>query len=78
MEIIKIEKQPTVADHIRAMEGGDTLRFDISHMKVVQEHTSRTMKKEKPGLKFSTEVNYGKRFIEVHAELKREGVSHAI
>lgn len=75
MEIIKIEKQPTVADYIRAMELGDIKRFDLSHERIVREHASRTMKIEKPEYSFPTEVNYELGYIEVVMKLKE--VTHA-
>lgn len=59
MKIIKIEKQPTIVDHINAMSplGESVKRFHLKHIKAVREATGRKMKLEKPEYKFETIVN---------------------
>lgn len=59
MEIITIEKQPTVAEHIAQMSplGVSKKRFHLQHIKAVREAAGRKMKLERPELKYETLVN---------------------
>jgi len=59
MEIIKIDKQPTVADHIAGMDpnGESVKRFHLQHIKAVREAAGRKMKFDKPNFKYETVVN---------------------
>lgn len=71
--IIKIDKQPTVTDHIDEMVDGDIKRFHLQHIKAVREACGRKMKIDKPRMKYATVVNAVAGFIEVKAELKKIG-----
>jgi len=71
--IIKIEKQPTVTDHIEEMTGGDVKRFHLQHIKAVREACGRKMKMDKPHMRYTTVVNAVAGFIEVKAEFKSIG-----
>lgn len=76
MEIIKIEKQPSVAEHIETMVPGtetETLRFHLSHIKAVREAAGRKMKMEKPHLKYITFVDAIAGYIQVSVEVKKKG-----
>ncbi|MBB2952003.1 hypothetical protein [Sphingobacterium sp. JUb56] len=68
MKIIKIEPQPTVAGLISEMKIGETLHFDISHTRAVQEAASRKMKSASPNFKFPTVVNREMGIIQVTKE----------
>lgn len=59
MNIIKIDKQPTVAEHIAQMSpiGESKKRFHLQHIKAVREAAGRKMKLERPELKYATIVN---------------------
>ena len=72
MEIIKIEKQPSVAEHIEEMEVGSTKRFHLRHIKAVREAAGRKMKIEKPHLRYITLVDAIAGYIEVSVELKKK------
>jgi len=74
--IIKIDKQPTVTDHIEEMSDGDVKRFHLQHIKAVREAAGRKMKLSKPYMKYSTIVNAIAGFIEVKAELITKGVKN--
>lgn len=71
--IIKIDKQPTVTDHIEEMVAGNVKRFHLQHMKAVREACGRKMKIDKPYMRYTTVVNAVAGFIEVKAELKEDG-----
>jgi len=59
MKVINIKKQPTVAEFIRQMDplSNSVMRFHLKHIKSVREAAGRTMKLEKPELKYETVVN---------------------
>jgi len=59
MEIIKIDKQPSVTDYIAQMDpkGESVKRFHLQHIKAVREAAGRKMKFEKPNFKYETTVN---------------------
>ncbi|TCV17097.1 hypothetical protein EDC17_101114 [Sphingobacterium alimentarium] len=59
MEIIKIDKQPSVTDYIAQMDpnGESVKRFHLQHIKAVREAAGRKMKFEKPNYKYETTVN---------------------
>lgn len=71
MEIIKIDKQPSVTEYIDGMDIGDVKRFHLQHIKAVREAAGRKMKIEKPHLKYPTVVNAIDGFIEVSVELRK-------
>lgn len=76
MEIIKIEKQPSVTEYIERMIPGtdtQTLRFHLSHIKAVREAAGRKMKIEKPHLKYITSVDAIAGYIQVSVEVKKKG-----
>jgi len=76
MKVIKIEKQPTIVDHINAMSpcGESVKRFHLQHIKAVREAAGRKMKLEKPEYKFETIVNAidGGGYIEVIVSFKNK------
>lgn len=79
MKIIKIDKQPTVAEHIRMMDPFENpvMRFHLKHIKSVREAAGRTMKFEKPEYKYETNINAidNGGYIEVLVSVKEKGKS---
>ncbi|MCY4781416.1 hypothetical protein ORI89_17285 [Sphingobacterium sp. UT-1RO-CII-1] len=80
MEIIKLDKQPTITEHIDQMSpsGESVKRFHLQHIKAVREAAGRKMKLEKPQYKYETKINasegYG--YIEVVVSLKKKGAAN--
>lgn len=80
MEIITIDKQPSIADHIEEMhpETKPVKRFHLKHIKAVREAAGRKMKFEKPEFKYETKVNAidDGGYIEVVVSLKKKESSY--